>query len=247
MDRLRRSGELVIDNDTAALLVGMSAAAIDRRLAPERKKHQLKGRSRTKPGSLLKSQIPIRTWADWDDGSEFINYHLLAWCEQRKITFTTFTRLRSGSSNDGCHIEQKNWAVVRIVVGYHRYDTPAELLLLNKIWALQSQLTNYFYSQQKLVSKVCHGAKMTKKYDTATTPHRRAERHEAVSAEHKTILTDTYAGINPTAVQRHIQALTTELLAITTSKARPKAKAPVHTAPTRASADEATSQSPRAT
>jgi hypothetical protein len=40
--------------------MGMSAATIDRRLAPERRKHQLKGRSHTKPGSLLKSQIPIR-------------------------------------------------------------------------------------------------------------------------------------------------------------------------------------------
>lgn len=64
---LRRFGELDIDDGTAALLVTMSAATIDRRLAPERKKHELRGRSHTKPGSLLKSQIPIRTWADWDD------------------------------------------------------------------------------------------------------------------------------------------------------------------------------------
>ena len=63
---------------------------------------------------------------DSDNGSEFINYHLLAWCEDRKLTFT---RSRSGNSNDGAHVEQKNWAVVRTVVGYHRYDTPAELLL----------------------------------------------------------------------------------------------------------------------
>ncbi len=61
---LRGFGELDIDDGTAALLVGMSAATIDRRLAGERKKHELKGRSHTKPGSLLKSQIPIRTWAD---------------------------------------------------------------------------------------------------------------------------------------------------------------------------------------
>ena len=197
---LRRFGELDIDDDTATLLVGMSAATIDRRLASERRKHQLKGRSHTKPGSLLKSQIPIRTWADWDDavpgfveidlvshdggnaagehawtltvtdiatgwtenrsvpnkarkwvlaalddiarvmpypilgvdndnGSEFINHHLLTWCEQHQITFT---RSRPGNSNDGCHVEQKNWAIVRTVVGYHRYDTAAELLLLNK-------------------------------------------------------------------------------------------------------------------
>jgi hypothetical protein len=64
---LRHFGELVIDEDTAALLVSMSAATIDRRLAPERRKHQTKGRAATKPGSLLKSQIPVRTWADWDD------------------------------------------------------------------------------------------------------------------------------------------------------------------------------------
>ena len=64
---LRHFGELVIDEDTAELLVSMSAATIDRRLAGERRKHQLKGRRATKPGSLLKSQIPVRTWADWDD------------------------------------------------------------------------------------------------------------------------------------------------------------------------------------
>jgi hypothetical protein len=90
---------------------------------------------------------------------------------------------------------------------------------------LQSLLTNYFYPQQKLVFKVRDGAKVSKKYDTATTPHRRAERHQAVCAEDKAILADTYASINPAAVQRQIQALTAELLTITTSKAGPKTKA----------------------
>ena len=64
---LRHFGELDIDEHTAALLVSMSAATIDRRLAGERAKYHLKGRASTKPGSLLKSQIPVRTWADWDD------------------------------------------------------------------------------------------------------------------------------------------------------------------------------------
>ena len=57
-------------------------------------------------------------------------------------------------------MEQKNWAVVRTVVGYHRYDTAAEMLLLNEIWVLQSQMTNYFLAQQKLVSKVRDGTKV---------------------------------------------------------------------------------------
>ncbi len=45
----------------------MSPATADRLLAPERKKNELRGRSGTKPGSLLKSQIPIRTFAEWDE------------------------------------------------------------------------------------------------------------------------------------------------------------------------------------
>jgi hypothetical protein len=49
--------------------VHMSAATIDRRLAHEREKMRLHGRSHTKPGSLLKAQIPIRTWAEWDDAA----------------------------------------------------------------------------------------------------------------------------------------------------------------------------------
>ncbi len=47
--------------------MGMSAATIDRRLAVDRARLSVRGGSHTKPGSLLKSQIPIRTWAHWDD------------------------------------------------------------------------------------------------------------------------------------------------------------------------------------
>ena len=76
---LRRFGELVIDDDTAALLVSMSAATIDRRLAGQRAKYLLRGRVCTKPGSLLKSQIPVRTWADCDDDRPgFVEVDLVA-------------------------------------------------------------------------------------------------------------------------------------------------------------------------
>ena len=180
---------------------------------------------------------------DSDNGSEFINAHLLAWCEKRKITFT---RSRPGNKNDGCHVEQKNWTIVRTVVGYHRYDTEAELLLLNRIWVLQSKLTNYFCPQQKLVSKTRVGAKVSKKYDRATTPHRRAQAHETVNAQDKVILAEAYTSINPAAVQRQIQALTTELLTLTTGKAGPKTKAIIGPAPMRASSDESTNQTSRA-
>jgi hypothetical protein len=132
---------------------------------------------------------------------------------------------------------------VRTVVGYHRYETAAELLLLNEIWHLHSKLANYFYPQQKLVSKTRDGAKVSKKYDTATTPFRRAIGHQSITDHRKAVLARTYASINPAAVQRQIQALTAELLTLTTSKAGPKTKAPV---PTRASSNESTNQSSRA-
>jgi len=230
---LRRFAELDVSEEVAVALAAMSAATIDRRLAADRAKLEVRGHSHTKPGSLLKDAIPIRTWAQWDDvvpgfveinlvgheggnaigdhaytltvtdiatgwtenrsvqnkaqkwvlaalldikavfpfpilgvdsdnGSEFINWHLLRWCEAERITFT---RSRSGNSNDGAHVEQKNWAIVRTVVGYHRYDTPPELLLLNTIWVLQSQMSNYFSPQQKLVSKVRNGVKVGVSYD----------------------------------------------------------------------------------
>jgi hypothetical protein len=63
--RLRRFEELSVSDEVATALVAMSAATMDRRLAPDRAKMQLRGRSHTKPGTLLKSQIPIRTWAQW--------------------------------------------------------------------------------------------------------------------------------------------------------------------------------------
>lgn len=64
---LRAEKALDVTDEQAALLIKMSASTIDRRLANERRKMILRGRSHTKPGSLLKSQIPIRTWAEWDD------------------------------------------------------------------------------------------------------------------------------------------------------------------------------------
>jgi len=122
-------------------------------------------------------------------------------------------------------VEQKNWAVVRTVVGYHRYDTSAELVLLNKIWTLQSP-DELLPSPAEARLQGPRRREGAKKYDTATTPHRRAERHEAVSEQDKAILTDTYVDLNPAAIQRQIQALTDQLLTLTTSKKGPATTGP---------------------
>src|SRR5215475_8531051 len=64
---LERHNELRCDRQTKAKLLRVSAATIDRLLRPERRKYELRGKARTKPGTLLKHQIPIRTLAEWDE------------------------------------------------------------------------------------------------------------------------------------------------------------------------------------
>ena len=64
---LERHNELRCDRQTREKLLQISAATIDRLLRAERRKHELRGKARTKPGTLMKHQIPIRTFAEWDE------------------------------------------------------------------------------------------------------------------------------------------------------------------------------------
>ena len=67
LDTLVQLGELKVSASVAQKLAHISPATIDRLLAGERKKQRLKGRSLTKPGTLLKHRIPIRTFSQWED------------------------------------------------------------------------------------------------------------------------------------------------------------------------------------
>lgn len=64
---LERLGEITIDDEVRRKLLEISPATIDRLLAPVKKQYRLQARSNTKPGTLLKNQIPIRTFSDWDE------------------------------------------------------------------------------------------------------------------------------------------------------------------------------------
>jgi hypothetical protein len=65
---MEREGELHLSPEVREKLLRISAATIDRLLGPDRRRLVIRGRSRTKPGTLLKHQIPIRTFASWDEG-----------------------------------------------------------------------------------------------------------------------------------------------------------------------------------
>ena len=66
IEALCRHGEIGLTAEQRELLVRASPATLDRLLAPERGRLRVKGRSLTKPGTLLKGQIPVRTFAEWD-------------------------------------------------------------------------------------------------------------------------------------------------------------------------------------
>jgi integrase-like protein len=285
LQALRRDGELEMSDEEAEALLKMSPATIDRRLAPFRKLLVPHGRSHTKPGTLLKSQIPIRTWSEWDEttpgfveidlvgheggnplgefcftltmtdvatgwtvnrsvankaavgvtnaieqasrsfpfevlgidsdnGSEFINSHLFDYCTENKLTFT---RSRPGNKNDGAHVEQKNWTHVRELVGYLRFDTPAELELLNVIWTLDARFTNHLLAQQKLVERRREGSKIIKRYDVAKTPLERTIDACVLSPDKIASLNKITRAIRPGDLSRRISALAQDLenLAIT--------------------------------
>ena len=104
---------------------------------------------------------------DSDNGSEFINQHLYAYCQREGITFT---RSRPYKKNDSCHVEQKNWSVVRRLIGYDHYSSHAALETINHLYDLLRLYLNFFQPVMKLESKTRHGAKVHKIYDKAQTP-----------------------------------------------------------------------------
>jgi hypothetical protein len=283
---LRRDGELDLTDDEAALLCRMSSSTIDRRLRGAKVLAQFRGRSHTKPGALLKSQIPIRTWSEWsedrpgfveidlvgheggnsigefcftltvtdvatgwtvnrsvrnkaaihvaeamehvrgvfpfpiegidsDNGSEFVNAHFYEYCTSRKITFT---RSRPGNKNDGAYVEQKNWTHVRELVGYLRFDSDAELALLNRIWELDRVFTNLLLTQQKLLHRERQGAKALKRHDVATTPHQRLIDAKVLTPAQRGALTRARNDLRPGELQREIARLCTQLERLALSK-----------------------------
>jgi len=148
---------------------------------------------------------------DSDNGSEFINNHLLRYTQQERITFT---RGRAWKKNDGCFVEQKNYSVVRRSVGYARYEGSAHVRLLNELYAELRLYTNFFQPVMKLLTKERHGAKVKKTYDRPRTPYQRLCSSTALSKQAKQQLRAQYAALNPAELKRNIVRLQSRLLRI---------------------------------
>ena len=131
---------------------------------------------------------------DSDNGSEFINRSLYDYCRRWGITFT---RSRSYKKNDSCHVEQKNWSVVRRVIGYDRYSSKAAFKALDDVYTLLRLYVNFFQPVLKLVGKTRHGARVRKVYDTAQTPYQRLLKSGVLADQKKRQLESIYHALNP--------------------------------------------------
>ncbi len=156
---------------------------------------------------------------DSDNGSEFINNHLLRYCSENRITFT---RARPYRKNDNCFVEQKNYSVVRRAVGYRRHDTEQELEVLNKLYDHLRLYTNFFQPVMKLIEKTRIGSKVKKRYDCAKTPYRRTVESDFVPNQAKEVLREQYAKLNPVKLKQKITILQERLDDLVRSKNRPK-------------------------
>ncbi len=139
---------------------------------------------------------------DSDNGSEFINQSLYDYCRRNAITFT---RARSYKKNDSCHVEQKNWSIVRRTIGYDRFSSKAAFEALDDAYTLIRLYVNFFQPVLKLVGKSRHGAKVRKVYDTAQTPYQRLLRSGVLMEQKRRELAAIYAALNPVTLLKQIR------------------------------------------
>ena len=270
--RTRKEYTRDINNREFNLLMSISAASIDRHLKAYRQKHQLKGRSYTKPGTLLKHKIPVRHYGDWPDlpgymevdlvahdggnssgdfnhtltmtdvfttwthlvvlpnkahkwvfeglkkaslelpfpmhgldsdcGGEFINHALFKHCKNNGIEFT---RARAGRKNDNCYVEQKNWSIVRKLIGYDRFDSETSYRLLRRLYKSVNLYTNHFQPTEKLLEKIRIGNRTIKKYSVPETPYSRVLSCPEILPAAKNKLRKQHASLSPVVLHQKIE------------------------------------------
>jgi hypothetical protein len=134
---------------------------------------------------------------DSDNGSEFLNYHLLRHFHQRKQP-VQFTRSRPYHKDDNAHVEQKNWTHVRQWLGYHRLDNPKVVPLMNDLYTTEWRLYhNFFLPSVKLLEKKRVASRTIKRYDTPKTPYQRVMESTNISDEVKLSLKKEFQQLNP--------------------------------------------------
>ena len=141
---------------------------------------------------------------DTDNGGEFINADLLAYCARERLTFT---RGRTGRKNDQCFVEQKNGSIVRQLVGYDRFEGENAYRQLAELYRAVRLFVNFFQPSMKLVAKRREGSAVQRTYAPAKTPYRRLGDTEVLPAEKMERLAAIARALDPVQLLRQLQIL----------------------------------------
>lgn len=137
-----------------------------------------------------------------DNGNEFLNRHLLAWCRRTKVELA---RSRAYHKNDNPHVEQKNWTLVRRLIGYQRLDTFEQLAWLNELYTeFLRPYANCFQPVMKLVRREVVGQRTRKVYDRPTTPLQRVLASAAGQEQKVQQLLDYRLATSPLTLKRQL-------------------------------------------
>lgn len=156
--------------------------------------------------------FPLRG-IDPDSGGEFINWHLKGWCDAHKVKMT---RTRPYMKNDHARIEQKNYANVRHIVGYTRFDDPRHAIILNELYDVLEDYINFFIPSLKCIEKVRILSRKIRRYDMAQTASQRVLAHPDIDPEAKEKLRQKYATLNPVVLKQKCDAILKKLFKIPT-------------------------------
>jgi hypothetical protein len=144
---------------------------------------------------------------DSDNGGEFINRHVLSWCQQGRAKPIFYTRSRPYRSNDNAHVEQKNWTHVRHWFGYQRHDNPEVISLINALASgALGQFVNLFSPSMKLERKEqTQNGKEHRIYGKPATPYARVLASPHIAAAKKEELRLLKEKLNPFTLEASIQ------------------------------------------
>lgn len=276
--------EFEIPNHVNQALLNISPATIDRIMQLQRSRFKKQGLSSTKPGTLIKKRIPIKTnqwnekmpgfleadtvahcgtstagmfvytvnivdlattwteqravWGkgekgvieaiksienslpflikgfDCDNGSEFLNWHLVRHLTNRKKP-VAFTRSRAYHKNDNAHIEEKNWTNIRQYLGYFRFELPILVEKLNELYTTEwNRYFNFFIPSVKLINKFRNGGRLIKVHDKPKTPLQRILDSEHIEETTKQKLTAEFETLNPFSLQKQMMKKLKEIIKI---------------------------------
>ena len=152
-------------------------------------------------------QIRSRTPFSWrgidsDNDNAFINDQLYRYTQSEGLGFT---RSRPYHKNDNAYIEQKNFTHVRRPLGYLRYDTTAELDLINDLYRNELRLyKNFFQPVMRLERKERVDGKTRRRYAKPKTPYRILRESGQLPPETLKKLDELYRSLNPADLKRRI-------------------------------------------